>query len=560
MTDPPVEIMLSNISSELLRVLSGNDDDELFRTLREKADAIGQNKKKLLELEDWLMNMISQASAKGSSFGKILYPEISQYARNIKSNVDMGNWNHYNIYKGAQCQSGMPIVGIKTNNINECIVDDSLNNVVDYKTSGSSPENIAMQINNKIARFQNLFIKFARKANKDFQITPVHESASNDLCVYGRIWCESEIQINEHNILIEGDYSNSKGKIAQVRNIENMPCICLFPGQMVAIKGNAIQDDFSFRYMASNIYTGIPAERPLLHRPKETSLMYGGENVHIMVVRSLLITENGDKVDFNGVFKKIKDEAPHLVIFMGPFVSARIISFQSQNFKELGDLISIYYKFIEEINTLSLHSNTKNTKFVLISHSYDLCSTHPLPQPPLNSKSTALANLITSDNLIYLPNPGYLRVNEVIIGITSCDPITSISRNMVCRPEDKALNLICQQLLQQRSFFPNYPSSKLPSEYAIEVNKLRHLEFPSQYLPHLYLFSSNYKKDPFVEIVSERCFVSVFSQSQDSWSDSKTCSVASIFILPPKIVDDNNEETSLLLSDRLIVEAGLFVK
>lgn len=105
-----------------LRVLSGNDDDELFRTLREKADAIGQNKKKLLELEDWLMNMISQASAKGSSFGKILYPEISQYARNIKSNVDMGNWNHYNIYKGAQCQSGMPIVGIKTNNINECIV------------------------------------------------------------------------------------------------------------------------------------------------------------------------------------------------------------------------------------------------------------------------------------------------------------------------------------------------------------------------------------------------------------------------------------------------------
>lgn len=89
--------------------------------------------------------------------------------------------------------------------------DDSLNNVVDYKTSGSSPENIAMQINNKIARFQNLFIKFARKANKDFQITPVHESASviqlikqNDLCVYGRIWCESEIQINEHNILIEG--------------------------------------------------------------------------------------------------------------------------------------------------------------------------------------------------------------------------------------------------------------------------------------------------------------------------------------------------------------------
>ncbi|BAM40991.1 uncharacterized protein TOT_030000252 [Theileria orientalis strain Shintoku] len=153
--------------------------------------------------------------------------------------------------------------------------------------------------------------------------------------------------------------------------------------------------------------------------------------------------------------------------------------------------------------------------------------------------------------MVFLSNPGYLRLNGILFGVTSCDPLSGISRfprrhginsgkNMVCKPQSHSIRLICQQLLMQRSFFPSYPASKLPAEYAIDHTKLRELEFSSDMIPDVLLFCSSLKREPFVEFTNSRAFISVHSAGKSPKEDVVN-SLTEVYITPKPLEEEQEE-------------------
>jgi DNA polymerase alpha subunit B len=60
-----------------------------------------------------------------------------------------------------------------------------------------------------------------------------------------------------------------------------------------------------------------------------------------------------------------------------------------------------------------------------------------------------------------VPNPCTLKINEVVIGVTSTDAVFHISTNETSGHLElgSRLNRICQHMLQQQSYYPMFPAS-----------------------------------------------------------------------------------------------------
>jgi DNA polymerase alpha subunit B len=60
-----------------------------------------------------------------------------------------------------------------------------------------------------------------------------------------------------------------------------------------------------------------------------------------------------------------------------------------------------------------------------------------------------------------VPNPCTLKINEVVVGVTSTDAVFHISTNETSGHLElgSRLNRICQHMLQQQSYYPMFPAS-----------------------------------------------------------------------------------------------------
>lgn len=148
------------------------------------------------------------------------------------------------------------------------------------------------------------------------------------------------------------------------------------------------------------------------------------------------------------VFNKIKRDKPHVVFLMGPFVSVRqvavgftrgsrsnaILQANGEGLSRLGDITFIYKRFFNELSLLATIPQLHKTYFVLVPHCYDVISGFPLPQPPFNCENSLLEDVKYSENIVFLSNPGYIRINGILFGVTSCDPVSGIGKLFsICR-------------------------------------------------------------------------------------------------------------------------------
>ncbi|XP_955304.1 uncharacterized protein TA18575 [Theileria annulata] len=121
---------------------------------------------------------------------------------------------------------------------------------------------------------------------------------------------------------------------------------------------------------------------------------------------------------------------------------------------------------------------------------------------------------------------------------------------MVYKGIDDPLKRVCKELLLQRSFFPGYPVSKVPAEYAVDLTKLRELEFSKNLVPDVLLFCSEVKTEPFIEFTNQRAFVSIHNNSM-SIKETLIESYTEIYITPLGNKDEDEPVQELDIENRI---------
>ncbi|EDO07783.1 DNA polymerase alpha/epsilon subunit B family protein [Babesia bovis T2Bo] len=510
------EVSIGNVSEILRSALDSSVKWSLLDELVERLEEIGANSRELMKVNKWLMEQLELASSRGA-----LSPEeakraqvAEQLLRFVESKDAQRQVTVEEIYlrRAPVVDNGSTELkrGVETSNKSSMSVD-ILDPVPEYKCTTTSAAAVDACINDKISRFSNLFKNFCTSNGVPCDFKPLKNYTDHEVTVYGRIGSEGDVPIDALNVTIQGTRVFDYGVKAQVTNVHSMDNVCLFPGQMAALTGKCFEDEFGVRYVASKIHCGIPAPEPVY--PNYTSQRFQGENVHISVVRGCLLTETLEPVNFAHVFSKIKRDRPHIVFIMGPFVSVRQMAADGEGLSRIGDIVYIYKRFFHEIAILAEVNQLKATRFFVVPHCYDVLSGFPLPQPPLDAAGSLFNDIDYPENVSFLSNPAYVRVNGILIAVTSCDPISGIANNMVCIPNEHRTRRVCEQLLLQRSFYPGYPASMLPAEYAVDHDMIKYLEFTEETIPDLFLFAGVSDSEPFVEFAGSRGFVGCHSAS-----------------------------------------------
>merc|ERR1712146_623460 len=85
----------------------------------------------------------------------------------------------------------------------------------------------------------------------------------------------------------------------------------------------------------------------------------------------------------------------------------------------------------------------------------------------------------------FLPNPSYIKVNDVSIAVSSTDVLSPVLRDLVFRSSGKRIEETLRQFLLQRTLFPVYPRSNQVSEANADA-----LNFPDGIVPEICIFPS----------------------------------------------------------------------
>ncbi|SBT80300.1 DNA polymerase alpha subunit B, putative [Plasmodium malariae] len=263
----------------------------------------------------------------------------------------------------------------------------------DYKFLGLDTNIISESINKKITLFLELFLMYSEKLNVNIQISPILNMNEEECYIFGRIYTDSEINISESNIILEGNIKWSNGEKAQLLNLNNMKNLCFFLGQILAIKGKKEINQYSIKYYVSNIYAGLPTHLKNVKIDNEFLLkyfnckeieedsklddkdsvkilqLYNNDNIHIMICNGYVYTDNDYNDNLDNFLKIVNEKLPHVVLIFGPFLYIRNFS---ETIQKIGDINVIYEDIFKKIVKLAKNELLEKTHFFIIPSIYDI--------------------------------------------------------------------------------------------------------------------------------------------------------------------------------------------
>jgi hypothetical protein len=112
-----------------------------------------------------------------------------------------------------------------------------------------------------------------------------------------------------------------------------------------------------------------------------------------------------------------------------------------------------------------LSAGSPTTTCVLIPCIEDLHSRTTFPQPPFDQAEIIQAmdgeiDVAQRVDVQLVGNPCMLRINEILVGICTADPIRSLSSNEASRCPGDRLTRLVSHIVQQRSFYPLFPPAE----------------------------------------------------------------------------------------------------
>ncbi|KAH9989680.1 DNA polymerase alpha subunit B [Russula compacta] len=322
-------------------------------------------------------------------------------------------------------------------------------------------------------------------------------STDEEVIVVGRITVDAEAssgsgKLNEPGLHIESSRMMGSGVRVPLRFMPNFKVrggpkgqgnISLFPGAIVALKG---RNGGGGWFSVSEVMT-LP---PLL--PPTSSALRGEafkqesrETPFSVTIACGPFTPDSDLLfkPWSSLLKDLLTSKPSVVLLIGPFLDSNNEKLKTGDADQSPTEL-FYSQFTENLHDFLEAS--PNSLILIVPSVRDMISYHNVyPQSSLN-----VPGLSSDPRIKLLPNPCRFSLNGIGFAVTSMDVLFHLRKEqLVMRAEEvdslevdgqppatDAMANLARQVLQQRSFYPLFPTPlDLSHEVNLDVSHLEHL-------------------------------------------------------------------------------------
>ncbi|KAL5108518.1 DNA polymerase alpha subunit B [Taenia crassiceps] len=189
------------------------------------------------------------------------------------------------------------------------------------------------------------------------------------------------------------------------------------------------------------------------------------------------------------LLKSIKEQQPHVLILLGPFVDSShplIGQYCDSTFEEL---------YQSRLNTVAEWCFLLKTKVVVVSSWREVCGSpvYPTP-PPFNSakppwayKNPEVASWY--ENVTFVWDPSTIKIGPYYVGLSSPDVLFHMSSEEIsANCSGDRLARLCRHILASGTYYPVHPAPEhLPLDYPLWWE---HARLPPDYSPHCVILPS----------------------------------------------------------------------
>lgn len=339
-------------------------------------------------------------------------------------------------------------------------------------------------ITDGIIMHNNLRAKALEEDGSELQLAPVNMPTQDKAWYCGRICCEGDAgSINASSVLLEG----ANGKRVKLE-LAHVAQFAVFPGQIVVLRGNNTSgESIIVREMwsdASLPMAKTPADKMATWNESESFL--GGMPLSMMTA-SGPFTSSTDLLykPLEDLLDHVTEQKPDIVILTGPFVDCKHRQLNPEAAGSAGgfsngeppDSLQVVRHVMRDMIVEKLAAGSPHTTCVLVPCIDDLHSRTTFPQPSFDQAEIIQAMEGESDvsqrvDVHLVGNPCVLRINELIVGICTADPIRSLSGNEASRSPGDRMTRLASHIVQQRSFYPLFPPAEGSQLSMANINML----------------------------------------------------------------------------------------
>ncbi|XP_039257400.2 DNA polymerase alpha subunit B-like [Styela clava] len=274
--------------------------------------------------------------------------------------------------------------------------------------------------------------------------SPCSMHSQEPVHIVGRICCDSSGgvgRLNSQSVLLQGDRGISSGKYVAI-DLSQLEEFSLFPGQIVAMQGI---NPTGKKFIATKVYAANCDETN-----KRNIDMSASDPLSLLIAAGPFTTSDCLSYEpLHDLITIVKNTRPDVTVIIGPILDNKHDHVKSGKimipFEEvLEDKLNFIVEAIGGLTHLVIASSTKEA------------SCHPVyPQPPYLSSPNVR-------NVHFVGDPSILEVDGLKIVLTSNDILFHLGGEEISKVKGQSdrLGRLAGHILQQKSFYPLYPSNE----------------------------------------------------------------------------------------------------
>jgi len=294
-------------------------------------------------------------------------------------------------------------------------------------------------ISDGIIQCNNLSAKALQEDGSELKMSPVNMPSQDTAWYCGRICCEGDSgAINASSVLLEGD----TGKRVHI-DLAHAVDFAVFPGQIVVVRGiNTSGNTIIVREIWSD------ASLPMFKTPadkmatwNESEAFLGGLPLSVMMAAGpFTLSTDLTYKPLQDLLDHVAAQKPDVLILTGPFVDCNhrqlnpefadcVDGFSNGN---PPDSLQVVRHVMRVLIVQRLSVGSPSTTCILIPSLKDLHARMTFPQPPFDQGEVIQATMGEMDvsprvKVQLMGNPCVIRINEILVGICTADPISDLA-------------------------------------------------------------------------------------------------------------------------------------